>query len=205
MSYASKFLNTRSTDTPATHAFGAPAPASSPFGNREPTTNSSLFGRRNPTYQAKTIDESAVAANPWAARAAAANGVKVEEKLNFESEKQFPTLGAAAPTQKKGAWGNTTVTAASLAADWAAKEAAEKAAYEAEKQRLAEEEEHQAAQRRRYTSFNPSRSDVFRQEVYQSNYDDDYEHGQDQYDNNYYDEPQEELQEEPNEEHSGAW
>lgn len=178
MSYASRFMNARQTDTPAAPAFGGGNQYSNNTafsgGRDQPQTNSSLFGNRRPQRpQTQTIDESAVASNPWAARAAAANGVKVEEKLNFESEKQFPTLGAAAPAPKKGAWGNSTVTAAALAADWAAKDAEERAAAEAEKLRREAEAAHLAEQRRQYTTFTPSRSDVFRHEVYNNSYDED--------------------------------
>jgi hypothetical protein len=197
MSYASKFMSAKSAETTAT-----PSPTFMP-NNSAPTTSSSLFGARRPTVRpSATITEAEAASNPWAARAAAANGIKIEEKLNFESEKQFPalsgvpTLGAPAPAPKKGAWGNSTVTAASLAADWAAKEAEEKAAAEAERLRRVEEAERIAAQRQQYTTFTPSRSDVFRREVYENEYEDGYdEDGYDERPDDGYDERRYELAE----------
>jgi hypothetical protein len=184
-------MNNRTTDTPA-----------APFRSQEqPTTNSSLFGRRAPARPSamKTIDEAAIASNPWAAKAAAANGIKVEEKLNFESDKQFPSLSSGTPAPKKGAWGSSTVTAAALAADWAAKDAEEKAEAAAAKLRAEEEAAHLAEQRRQYTTFNPSRSDVFRHEIYHDNeeeFDDRYSYEEQTYE--YQDNQQEEFQEEEN-------
>jgi hypothetical protein len=196
MSYASKFMSVKSTDAPAAPVFGNSSTAfsggrdsssafsggrdsSSAFsgGRDQPQTNSSLFGNRRPAVRpTANISEAAIAANPWAARAAAANGIKIEEKLNLESEKQFPSLSVGTQAPKKGAWGNSTVTAAALAADWAAKEAEENAAAAAEKQRREDEAAHLAEQRRQYSTFTPtSRSDVFRREVYENSYDDEYD------------------------------
>jgi hypothetical protein len=162
MSYASKFLNAKTTtETPA------PVTRSS-----APTTQSSMFGRRPAAATSTTskINAETIASNPWAAKAAAANGIKIEEKLNFESDKQFPSLGASVtPVVKRGAWGSSTVTAAALAADWAAKDAEEQAAAAAEKVRQEEEAARIAAERRRDT-FIMTRSDLFRNEVYQSSY-----------------------------------
>ncbi len=164
----------------------------------QPTTNSSLFGRRPATTVNKTIDEKTIASNPWAAKAAAANGIKIEEKLNFESDKQFPALGGTVATSasKKGAWGSSTVTAAALAADWAQKDAEEKAAAAAEKARQEEEAARLAEQRRQYTTFNPSRSDIFRREVYQDEDDDRYSYEDHTYE--YNDQHQDEFAEERN-------
>ncbi len=180
MSYASKFLNAK------TAAAVTETTASGPvFSTDTPRTQSSLFGRKPNTTSrlgGPAINAETLASNPWAAKAAAANGVKIEEKLNFESEKQFPTLGAPAPQMKKGAWGNSTVTAAALAADWAQKDAEEKAAAEAEKARLEEEAAERKKQRDQYTTFAPTRSDLFRQEVYNSGFNDE------DYDDHYYEE-----------------
>jgi hypothetical protein len=180
MSYASKFMSAKTAETPIQPTFSANNNA---FSRNESNNPPSLFGARRPKPLA-TISEATAAANPWAARAAAANGIKVEEKLDLESEKQFPSLATSSGiAPKKGAWASSTVTAAALAADWAEKEAEEKAASEAEKQRREEEAAHQVAQRRQYTSVIHSRSDVFRQEVYDNNdIDDDYD---DQLDDTY--------------------
>ena len=132
MSYASKFMSVKSTDAPAAPVFsggrdssnvfsgGRDSSTAFPGGRDQPQTNSSLFGNRRPAVRpTANISEAAMAANPWAARAAAANGIKIEEKLNLESEKQFPSLSSGTHAPNKGAWGNSTVTAAALEADWA--------------------------------------------------------------------------------------
>lgn len=202
MSYASKFLNAKTVTNDSS------APSGPVFNTGAPTTQSSLFGRRPQQKVASRLDTEAIASNPWAAKAAAANGIKIEEKLNFESEKQFPTLGAVASVQKKGAWGSGTTTAAALAADWAAKDAEEKAAIQAEKERREEEAARLAEQRRQYSTFTPNRSDVFRQEVYQDNYEDDdyYEQPEDEYEEQTYEAHPEEAQtEEGWQQSSSSW
>lgn len=206
MSYASKFMSVKSTDAPAAPAFSGGRDSSNAFpgGRDQPQTNSSLFGNRRPAVRpTANISEAAMAANPWAARAAAANGIKIEEKLNLESEKQFPSLSSGTHAPKKGAWGNSTVTAAALAADWASKEAEENAAAAAEKQRRDDEVAYQAEQRRQYSTFTPtSRSDVFRREVYENAYDDEYD---DQLDDTYEDRTYEVEVEEQQQEKEQEW
>ncbi len=204
MSYASKFLNAKTTTT------DTPAPSGPVFSTDTPKPQSSLFGRK-PTTNSKlgnaSINAEKLASNPWAAKAAAANGIKVEEKLDFDSSKQFPTLGGTTVTSapKKGAWGSSTVTAAALAADWAAKDAEEKAAAAAEKARR-EEEEAKRAEERRQNGFMPTRSDIFRNEVYNTTYNEEDEYDDGYNSDEYIEERNYRVQNEwPEEEQNATW